>query len=104
MHSFYFSIIKPEYDNSLDNKYLVAFTPAPYWQKNKELPEILSEEEFDFIEDIANDLSLIEVMESVYETTDPFVDEQEMIYHLEDKGFESNIDFDDYVENKLIHF
>jgi hypothetical protein len=86
------------YNSRISDNLVVYITPFGYWKKNKDIAYEYDDELYDIIYDMTNDVNLIQLMEGVYETSDPYIELEELESELINAGFIKDEEFINFIE------
>ncbi len=86
------------YNNRISDNLVVYITPQNYWKKNKDIAYEYDDDLYDTIYDMTSKVNLIQLMEGVYETSDPYLDPQELESELLNAGFMLDEEFTNFIQ------
>jgi len=86
-------------NSRISDNLVVYITPYGYWKKNKDIAYEYDDDLYDIIYDMTSSVNLIQLMEGVYETTDPYIEVEELESELLNVGFVLDEEFTNFIQD-----
>jgi len=86
------------YNNRISDNLVVYVAPYSYWKKNKDITSEYDDDVYDLIYEMTNKVNLVQLMEGVYETTDPYLDVEELESDLLNANFILDEEFTNFIQ------